>query len=712
EAQPRQLDSILLRILRRSASAALTAVVASVATAFPHASGEALLILLSSPACVLLDRQRLVHESQAPSNLSGLMPQVNASNAVYDEERTEADTRANRRQDLEMAIANLQLGPFAPRVRETLDSLRAQLPAVDQQTEDDRIWRLAMHRMDLRQYTVAEEATNSPTAPDGQTASNDGPKYVRLDLKAPEPDVKDMVDQSAAQFQAMNARLALQMWGLKVYERDESPAHDPGQWRQRLREAHAICTEDNDMGRDGPGIVAAVCVRDHWEEMSNDDRQWCVNIVCSEVERDANQWNRIARLQRHSMSADRPCAWVLPLLLGKPLANSHQMRIRQVLVLALTHAIDEVRSYAAWGIGKHLWVIDRDLALRCVNALAMEATSVQKVVDADAGRPYVDRQQIDELEAKAATLIRQCFFEAEAIADNACQVLEAHRWFGAEANRRILAILGQSPNEPLAIATFGRLTHTLVAWWDADDNRHRHRDELRQERNHETEAALTDLLENFLLRTSGPAATTILQPILDVVDRHTREVHWLIRGLTRVEDRQPNTPQFWSLWELFAERVRRAKWLAGIDAEHASGNEMMTAIFLSSGWKKNVRHWPSLEGHAEHVHSLFNDLPPSATALDDYVRFLYHIGEQSLPEAFVRIATHSRQASGRHALKSNTIYMLEVLLRRHVYTRPLEVKQNAELRDAILQLLELLIDQGSSAAFRMRDDFVTPIAMV
>ena len=108
----------------------------------------------------------------------------------------------------------------------------------------------------------------------------------------------------------------------------------------------------------------------------------------------------------------------------------------------------------------------------------MEATSVQKAVDADAGRPYVDRQQIDELEAKAAILIRHCFFEAEAIADNACQVSEPDRWFGAEASRQILAILGQAPNEPLAIMTFGRLTHTLVAWWDADDNRHRHRDEV------------------------------------------------------------------------------------------------------------------------------------------------------------------------------------------------------------------------------------------
>ena len=43
---PEQLDAILVDILRRSDSAALAAIVASVATAHPHASGEALLVLL------------------------------------------------------------------------------------------------------------------------------------------------------------------------------------------------------------------------------------------------------------------------------------------------------------------------------------------------------------------------------------------------------------------------------------------------------------------------------------------------------------------------------------------------------------------------------------------------------------------------------------------------------------------------------------------
>ena len=136
---------------------------------------------------------------------------------------------------------------------------------------------------------------------------------------------------------------------------------------------------------------------------------------------------------------------------------------------------------------------------------------------------------------------------------------------------------------------------------------------------------------------------------------------------------------------------------------------MLSAIFLTSWWKDDVRHWRSLEGHADQVHALFEALPPSAIVIDDYMRFLYHIGERSLPEAFVRVA-NSLARGDTHAMlaKSNTVFHLEVLLQRHVYGRPLELKRDIAVRQAVLVLLDILVENGSSAAFRMRDDFVTP----
>ena len=134
-------------------------------------------------------------------------------------------------------------------------------------------------------------------------------------------------------------------------------------------------------------------------------------------------------------------------------------------------------------------------------------------------------------------------------------------------------------------------------------------------------------------------------------------------------------------------------------------------MFLTSYWKDNGRHWRFLDGYAHLVHALFEALPPASIVLDDYMRFLFHIGERSLPDAFVRVGDALRSGDAQKMLEhSNTVFMLEVMLRRYVYGRPLALKRHAHILDAVLFVLDCLVDSGSSAAFRMRDDLVTPAA--
>jgi hypothetical protein len=59
-----------------------------------------------------------------------------------------------------------------------------------------------------------------------------------------------------------------------------------------------------------------------------------------------------------------------------------------------------------------------------------------------------------------------------------------------------------------------------------------------------------------------------------------------------------------------------------------------------------------------------------------------------------------------------TNFYLESLLSRWVYGKPLKLKENPTVRSAVLYILDGLVEAGSSAAFRMRDDFVTPAGAV
>jgi len=93
----------------------------------------------------------------------------------------------------------------------------------------------------------------------------------------------------------------------------------------------------------GPGFIAAVCIRDHWDELSTDEQDWCVNVVRSEIAKDSNHWNHLNRVQQFSMAADRPCAQMVSSLIDKPLTGPQVERVWQAFAVAITHPIKEVR---------------------------------------------------------------------------------------------------------------------------------------------------------------------------------------------------------------------------------------------------------------------------------------------------------------------------------------------------------------------------------
>ena len=709
ETMPNVLDAILLSTIQASESAAVTAVLASIATAHPHLCPETLLVLLRSRECIQLDRNRFASESQRPSLMTGIMPF--SRHKLLDDERKDADGIPHRQRDLENAIANLQFGPNASRVYEVIDQHLGNIPSVDLRTENDRIWLLALRRMDLRQYSVTEAIIEPPNS---ELDSDAEPRQmIRMDLNVEDLDVKAMSEQSLAEHRENEKRISLQMWGIKVFEGDLQSSYDPTLWKLKLGEAREYSNhrEKDQFANSGPEFVATVCVRDHFEELSEDELRWCIETVCNTIEQTSDHWSQMERMQQYSMQADRPCAWAITVIFAKPVFDELSERVQKAFALAVTHSNAEVRSYALDGVSRNMWETNPSIAMRCVRLLAAEATAVQSLWKWEQQKAFGKQVDLQSIEFNVAQRVRSHFYDDPP--EDVYDKLDVADWIGSDANCRILSILRRAPHDPTAIKAFRHLAEVLVKWWDEDDdssNRSSHRD-----RSQNAEVTLPILLEDFVLRVDVDAAREILAPILEAVDRHTREVSGIIQGIVSAEDRFPTKTNFWPLWQLFADRIQHASWMAHVDDEHSQGSDVLSAIFLTQFWKENTRHWPVLsegapDGHAHRVHELFNALPPTSILLDNYVRFLYHIGETCLPEAFRLVASKLQSADPLSMLRRNdTVFMLESLLRRYVYGRPIELKGIPALRECVLYLLDTLVESSSSSAYRMRDDFVTPL---
>jgi hypothetical protein len=695
------LDTILIELLSRTDNASIVGVVAAVATAFPFQAGETLLALLSAREYVILDKQRMVGDiSPASQLLQGMMGHRDAENQIFSDERAEADKWPSRKDDIEAAVRNLQLTNLASRVQIRLDELRDALGPVETQGDDDRLWRLALHRMDLRGYQVAEETTIQ------EKARKEG--RVLLQAAAPEPDIQELLARTAPQMQEQHERMGLVTWAFKAFKRELTDAQ-AASWRVQLEQARTQLTTTNqdamqEFWAGGPEIMAAFCARDHWEDLSADEQDWCVTQIAHCIGEHANDWNHHVRLQRFEMAPNRSCAYAMVTLSTNQLTPEQKVLVDDGLPKALTYPVDEVRWYAAQAVIE-LWDKDPNTATRCVFAIAKEANVLFELMAREEKKRY-DQRRYENVYGEAATAVRALFWEPGTLNEAAYDSLNLEEWHGAEAQNKILLILNAAPRNSLAAKAFGRAARVLSASWDSKRSHDR-----RRERNIEADITLASLIEQFALNAPLSTATEVLEPILAAIDHHPDETDDILLGILHIEDRDPHTAQFWEIWKLFANRAKSASWIGSIDRRHSHGANMIHALFLGTQWKDATRHWRSLERHAHNIHDLFDELNQSSCVMEAYVRFLYHIGEESLPDAFVRIHQKSKSPDAKAPFdNSNTRYMLEVLLQRYVYSKPLLLKERTDLREAVLFLLDTLIDLGSSSAFRMRDDFVTPLS--
>ncbi len=697
------LEFSLLKILRESNNVMPTAVVASVCNAHPDKAGRAALALLSSRELLWMDRARLVHE-QGYAALPGIFPSFGI-NEFYVKERKKSDALPHRKLDLEALAVRLQLTESHEDVFALIDRHRAALPPVEEQSKEHRLWRLALHRMDIRGYHPSEASEDT----DEGTSEGDEPQERRI-LLGPgeiEADVQEMIDEHAPIAAQQERELSLLNWGMAVWEGRESSNVDIRNWEAFLARARHIEPEPDDFMRGGPSIVAAVCARDHWDEMGLEDRAWCIEKLIGEIEQESDSGDFTIRTGRSAHRPDRHAAFVLPGLLRRDVSETQVVRIKEGIAKALTHAVEEVIVYAADGIGAYSTGELRTFSEGCIGAIAAGARLISDRLAKERHKPYQEQRDASAVQREVRPVLRTMILEQSRDPETELDGLDLDDWPGKNSASRILRILGFQADSELAIRFHRRIASSVAEDWDEGlEDRSR-----RRSRDYRFNREFIQAFAHFVLKLDVKQARHVCEPFLTAVTRHPSEVTDLIQDLVVEEDRRERETSFWAIWQAFADAICAAPWIDRLDSRYGSGKELVRAIFLGIPWKENLRHWRRLEGQAYRVDELARRLDGSAAVFDAYCRFLYDIGETSLPKAFANLAGSLEVGDPTAMLaEQNTVFLLESLLRRYVHTEPHRLKSDPAVRKAVLALLDHLVEAGSSVAYRMRDDFVTPLS--
>ena len=182
------------------------------------------------------------------------------------------------------------------------------------------------------------------------------------------------------------------------------------------------------------------------------------------------------------------------------------------------------------------------------------------------------------------------------------------------------------------------------------------------------------------------------------------------------EDQQRSGPIFWTLWNDTAGRVIDVPDRDDLLSRDNSGLAKLASVLLFDHiyWKEEARDWEPLHGHESAIANFFAVVGRSSAVFQSLVRVLDSIANKPLlPSALLWLATHLMAPESQRLLGDrNTLFHLARTLTPIIYRRTTEIRKSNDLREAILTILNAMVDAGSSAAFRMREFFITPVALI
>lgn len=692
--------SVLVWILEKSDSAALISVVASVCMAHPTVTKAPALNLLGCKEFFRLDLQRGVQEYGALA-VGGL----NAIDKIFQDERLESNKLPHRKGSLEDLARNLQLTDAKEAVFALLDFHRGQLPPLQDQDDSDRIWRLALDRMDMRRYTA-----HGP-AEDGK---------VLFQMQKPAEDIQQMLDRDAPAMDAHQALISLYVWGRKAFKNETVEREAFDDWPARLESARKLTDADSvddeigyaDSARNG---IAAACLRHHWDEMDYSALTWCKEVAFEAVNQPLSGDHANELFARNPMNGSAECAFVIPLIATR---EDSDARITSTLMAALTHFNEEVKQSAISGVSEYVIGRDDKLASLCLWTLINNARrnnemeALHRTARAAPRGGLADRfkSALDALKTSWATTMSSpnaldALFAGQGMPN--FNDLTFDTWHDRRLATSLITLFRNHPENPLAEVFFEKIAMAVIGWW-GDDRRAAERDDRRDfELEHLASRALGEYLLFCPLDTAR-RLTTFMTPMVSSEPKKAGE---FLTNLLLAYDRKGVASNYWELWRVWTVSIEHEAWLSDIDNERSYGQSFLRDAFLNTKWVDGIRNWTRLEDHFKELDDLFVRLPASTHVLRAYADYLFHIGESSLPQAFALISQKFGGSLGASFISDDTLrWYVDSLVSRCLFEDLTSIRKSPALRTAVMAVLDALVQAGSSIAFQLRDDFVTPTA--
>ena len=678
-----QLKEYFDYLYRNSTSITTTAVLASVATAFPAHADDSVLPILASKQCIQWDEQRYVNDVMPDHLFSG-------ENSLHDIERRESRRLRHRRiyKGLNgLAASLLYLGwVHGPELLEILDNFHKEAEG-----STEIYWLKTLTEMDARR----REGSEVPEEP-GKVLLT--PAYDGI--------VKEFLDSGRAQEEQSGVEAGYHNWIGSAYKKETKAVGQYAKWKTICQFYSAGKITEPIFAK--TGSLAIIGLRDLAGKLTQKEKQWCIKAIYDVIKAvvlDREERNTSRQMDGMFKLQDvKPCLEFVPFLFKVVTKGPELLALKKfVLGLLLSGLHDHELNALLFSIQFHLWKINPVFAQRCVNFMLTYAEMRRDKEDWYTKQDYF-RQKNEAAEQRDTTRLINLYVGARRIPFDFSKANVDHY---THHYLSIAFVLIPPGTKNLELFNFCYdLTRQHIdllggTGWDREMNYYQDRHLIKilfsamvlHMKPVHGRQVIDDLFKNYAEEPKQRWRFGIPQPNKDFIAEIIQHTIVTMNNYQQAKDSQRLTNNFWLLLARLHE----------LNVENKSYH-FSKYLLLDINWEEPSLQWAPLAG--------------KAAVLTSYIKYY---GEDDLGSAFKLMAT-----IGDTELMPRGISLLADILRgsrlsthflgtaaavsfikRCFYFYGRQIKSTQALLIDFCYILDIMVETGSEDAYQIRENLVT-----
>lgn len=703
------LEKILLYILSRSNSAILTSIVVSVVTALPDKTFNVAKVLFRTKELFFYDTSRYVLDRTHKSQLISLRDNfgINPANELHENERISACDESHRRFSLEHITLQYQLFrreevsgeesvARSEEIWRIFDDHYEKLPDKDNETDDDKTWRLFLARMDRRKMSPETKETK-----DGF--------FVELN-----PEIDDelreysekALEKSNEPFK--NSQLMVwandRLYGREGHEKYATYENDPLLALNEIKDLWSDLTGNNEstvaqFNRSLPSVVCTILLRDFVEKLDGDALLFCRKVILA-----------YASLFTNDGYMYQISDGVLPAIVVLPVLHKHFPEDRADIKTLIIFALMRKESVDMMGATKFnsvvinslqaLWVDDYEAALAIYIGYMLLARKYEELFE-EYRRSEYERHNYD-LDMAGFWKI---FYEKTSdifgnitdgtITEYVINDIDLYVVDILSTAFQIAPLPTECSKEIPYIKTIIGVVSKKVLSDDRDDKI-----------DYVTKHSFLKWYTKYVLHLEVDKVKDYLTPFISGFSA-SESMADLLKEFISAEDQSGRSENFWVVWDLFRDSVVSSS--SNNSRHYYSRKVVESYMFARNHWKEDATEWYALTSERKvFFENLTADIGGDEAYLYGLSKLLYGIGSSYLESGILWLssAIKNNDISLSRDYRDNTIWYLEKAVRKYVFLNRDKARRSAKLNAALLCILDYLIANGSVVGYLLREDIV------